>query len=50
MAKTVLLTENLDFAPESGSIEARNFFRIQTRVRPEPDPKSRGPIDNSGEW
>ena len=34
----ISLTENLDFASTSGPIEARQFLKIQTRARPEPDP------------
>ena len=36
--KTLSLTENLDFTPASGPIEVRQFFKIQTRARPEPNP------------
>ena len=36
--KTLSLTENFDFAPGSGPIDARKFFKIQARTRLEPDP------------
>ena len=42
IAKTLSVTENLDFAPASrGPIEARQFFKVQTR------PEKPSPIDNS---
>ena len=46
--KTLSLTENLDFTPASGPIEVRQFFKIQTQARPEPNPKSSSLIDNYG--
>ena len=40
IAKTLSFTENLDFAPASGAIEARQFFKNQARTRPEkPEPE-----------
>ena len=37
-AKTLSLTENFDFTEACGPIQARQFFKIQARARPEPDP------------
>ena len=38
IVKTLSLTENLDFAPVVGPIEARQFFKIRTRrEKPEAD-------------
>ena len=38
IAKTLWLSKNLNFAPASGPIEARQFFKIQDRSRPALDP------------
>ena len=35
IAKTLSFAENFDFAPASGPIETRQFFKFQARARPE---------------
>ena len=45
--KTLSLTENLDLPLAYGPIEARQCFKIQARIEPEPDPKRPSPIDDS---
>ena len=42
IAKTLSLTENLPFGTAFSPIEARQFFKIQARARPEkPEPDRR---------
>ena len=41
IAKTLSLTENLDFPPTYGLIEARQSFKIQARTEPNPTREAR---------